>query len=319
MLILRSPIDEDQLASDIELADVVQFDEPLSDHEYQKLSQLLERHPQVTLRAYGFDPHLTKLEFLRFFPRLRRFSMAHLDKVADVAPLNVLSDELEVLDVGETSKPLDLTPLKFKALRHLRVAAHNRGLREVLANNPNLSQLTLANIKADKVLADAELPGNLAVLRLVLGSAVDLSWLKHLRSLRHLALRRVRGVADEMLSAALKQLPALEWLWLDALSGVSKMPDISANTSLQRIDLDSMTQIRAQDALAPLSASRNLRELSVTSSKLPASAFEVLAGHPKLVAVTAGLGNLKRNQDAQRAVGLEPAISAQEYASKYEL
>jgi hypothetical protein len=95
VLIIRSPLDIDRLKVAIGEARQVQFDEPLTDAEYRLLAQLLDQHPQVTLRAYGFTTDLAGMGFLRFLPKLRRFSMSHLDHATDAAPLNALPDDLQ--------------------------------------------------------------------------------------------------------------------------------------------------------------------------------------------------------------------------------
>ncbi|MEU2171703.1 hypothetical protein ACH47V_32640 [Micromonospora chersina] len=156
---VRRPVDVAQLGTRLGNADVVQFCEPLTGVEYRSLAALLVDHPKVLLRAYGFNDGLATLRFLRWFPRLRRFSVAGLHDLTDLAPLDQLNAHLEFLDIGETRKPLDLAPVAaFHELRALRIVAHRRGLAELLNANPGLQALALWRLPVDQVLPVMALP-----------------------------------------------------------------------------------------------------------------------------------------------------------------
>ena len=315
-LIIRSPIDTDRLTAAIGDTRQLQFDEPLTESEYRLVARLLENHPRVTLRAYGLDTELAGLEFLRFFPKLRRFSISHLHHVTDVAPLNALPDDLQLLDLGVTAEPLDLGSLKFTRLRDLLVSGHTDGLSQLVSNNPELESLSLSRLRADSILDDAQLPAGLERLFLVLGSASDLWGLRRLPDLRQLALRQVKGVNDTTL-AVVGELPRLQWLWLDTLPGVTRVPQLFRDGELQRLDLDGLSGMRGDDALAAIADATKLREASLTSCKLAVSAFSALAGHPTLSAITIGLGGVRKNQQAQALLNLPAAMSVTEYARRH--
>ncbi len=156
---VSSPLDMQQLRVRLDDASVVQFSQPLAEAEYRLLAALLAEHPTVTLRAYGFDEDLATLRFLRWFPRLRRFSVAHLHNLTDLAPLHQLSADVELLDIGETRKPLNLTPVAaFRDLRQLRIVAHRGGLPELIDANPNLQGLSLWRLPVDQYLPLIALP-----------------------------------------------------------------------------------------------------------------------------------------------------------------
>ncbi|WP_307813037.1 hypothetical protein [Micromonospora coerulea] len=101
----------------------------------------------------------------------------------------------------------------FRGLRRLRVVAHRRGLADLLAANPGLQGLALWRLSVDRVVSDVVLP-RLQSLALTLGSLKAAEWLTPIPSLRYLALRTVRKLTD---LAVVTRLPALQWLWLDAL------------------------------------------------------------------------------------------------------
>jgi hypothetical protein len=316
LLELYPPLDVGRLKVAVGDTDIVQFYEHFAPAEYALLAQLLTLHPKVVMRVYGTDAELGDMKFLQHFPRLRCFSVA-LRQVTSVEPINVLPDDLELLDVGETAKPLDLRPLKFKNLQYLRVDGHTRGLPELIEANEHLRKLSLWHLKASEIMASAKVP-QLEQLELVQGSAKDLSWLARLKNLRYLALSRVRDVDDEAL-AVINELPNLEWLWLIALPGVTAVPDVSANRRLRRVDLDSMAKMRAEDALTGLRRASNLEEVSITSSHLPVAALRPLTEIATLTAAMVGLGSPKKNQEVRQFLDLPPARSATAFATTFEL
>jgi hypothetical protein len=75
---ITSPVDRTMLR---ELArdTVVQFPNPLTDRGYRKVARLLDGRPEVTLRAHGSK--FTDVEFLRFFPEVRRFQIDYAHKL----------------------------------------------------------------------------------------------------------------------------------------------------------------------------------------------------------------------------------------------
>jgi hypothetical protein len=307
---LHRPLDVAALRSRIGNVGRIQFDEPLSDSEYRALAGLLERHPRVTLRAFGFDAGLATLGFLRWFPNLRRVSVANLHHLTDLAGLRYLPDDLEFLDLGETQKPLDLRSISFRRLAELRAVGHRRGLTELLANNHDLRVLSLWRLPVDESLSDVALP-DLRSLALTLGSVKNLSWLKQFPRLQYLAIRRVRGVSD---LTAIGDLPALEWLWLDELKDVETLPDLSHAGQLCRVDLTDLRNMREPHALDGLSRAPALTEVSLVASRLPVGAFAGLAEHPRLQRIAVGLGDTRRNQEVSQLFSLPEALPMSEFA-----
>src|SRR5206468_9663553 len=73
---ISSPLTDDMLAPLLTRAGVVQFSTMLTEREFIRLANWLRDYPEVTLRAFSsFRGNITNLEFLRFFPFLRRFSV----------------------------------------------------------------------------------------------------------------------------------------------------------------------------------------------------------------------------------------------------
>lgn len=312
---VSSPLDVHRLRVALGDAAVVQFTQPLAEAEYRSLAGLLTEHPTVTLRAYGFDEDLATLRFLRWFPRLRRFSVAGLYNLTGLAPLHQLSADVEFLDIGETRKPLNLSPVAaFHDLRQLRIVGHRRGLPELLDANPGLQGLALWRLPVDRLLPPVALP-HLQSLALTLGSLTRGEWLTQLPTLRYLALRAVRKLTDV---DAVTRLPALQWLWLDALT-LDQLPDFSSCTTLLRADCTEMRHLRHPASLQGLAAAPQLKELVVSESRLPVDAFIPFVHHPTLEHVGVGLGTERRNREAEQRLHRMPPTADREFATTYGL
>lgn len=307
---LESPLDWDHLKVAVPDVERVQFDAPLTNHDYEMLAQVLEQHPHVTLRAYGYSQELAGLDFLRWFPTLRRFSISNLMLLGDVSQLNLLPDHLEYLDLGVTKKPLDLTPLKFSRLTSLRVVGHHRGLSELVNRNRELRTLSLWRLRFDQALPNAALQG-LESLMITLGSLTDPHWLAAFPGLRFLGIRQTRGVDDV---SPVRELSKLEWLWLDTLSGVTHLPNFSKNTTLVRVDIDGLRGLQEANSLEGLVTAPNLEQLSVVNSRLPVEAFAPLRAHPRLSCISVSLGNVKRDREVEGMFDAAPAPNIYQFA-----
>ncbi|MFV2104741.1 hypothetical protein [Micromonospora sp. LOL_024] len=253
---VSSPFDVRRCRVGLGDADVVQINQPLPEVDYRSLAALLSDHPTVTLRVYGSDEDLATLRFLRWFPRLRRLSIAGLHRLTDLAPLQQLNADVEFLDIGETRTPVDLTPVAaFQGLRQLRIVAHRRGLPDLLNANPGLRGLALWRLPVDQILPVMALP-DLQSLALTLGSLTNAEWLTCVPTLRYLALRAVRKLTN---LDAVTRLPALQWLWLDALT-LEDLPDFAACSALLRVDCTELRHLRHPASLQGLAAAPRLRE-----------------------------------------------------------
>src|SRR3954451_15389327 len=84
-----------------------------------------------TSRAYGsYDHSITDLEFLRFFPTLRRFAADALwDSLTSLDGLRHLPSDLEELGIGATKVKLDLAIVsRFPGLRRLFLEGQTKHL-----------------------------------------------------------------------------------------------------------------------------------------------------------------------------------------------
>ncbi|MGI5521850.1 hypothetical protein ACQEUX_12980 [Micromonospora sp. CA-259024] len=312
---VRSPVDVAQLRARMRDADVVQFSEPLTEAEYRSVAALLGDNPLVPLRVYGFDDDLATLRFLRWFPHVRRFSVAGLWRLTDLAPLDQLSADVEFLDIGETRRPLDLAPVaQFRRLRRLRVVEHRRGLSELLHGNPGLRELSLWRLPVDQVLPVVALP-DLQALALTLGSLTNSEWFTQIPTLRYLALRQVRKLSD---LTPVTRLLALQWLWLETLT-VERLPDFGSSTMLTRAECLGLRHLRHPAALQGLAAAPQLRELLVAAPHLPVDALVPFVDHPTLERAAIVLGSQQRDRDADNLLQLPPPRSDTQFAAMHEL
>lgn len=307
---LCSPFAADDFEHSLSGVAVVQFRATLSVSEYETINTLVKARPDVTVRAYGTDADLARLNFLRYFPNVNKISLDMLD-ISDLGPLENLSQSLESLDIGQTRRQLDLSPATFfDSLRSLRIEGHVKGLAQLIEGNRKLQSLSLWRLPIDNTLPKVNLPP-LESLALTLGSMRDLTWLRQIAGLRYLALRRVKGISD---LSPLVNLDSLEWLWLDALGKVTKMPDFKDNDSLHRIELTNMSGLRDDDALMGLMGAKQLRQLLVSESKLSLEAFKRISNHATLDRVGVGLGSKRLNDEVHALLNRPPIQDSAEYS-----
>lgn len=316
VLSLDSPSDLKTVRRDLESFDRIQISACLKDAEFRELGEALELHPNVTFRVFGFDKKLATLEFLKFFPRLRRFSLAGLHHASDLTPLKYLPEDLEFLDIGETASALDLAPVaNFRELKELRIASHRKGIAKALSVNRSLRALALWRLPVDKVLPELDLP-DLESLALTLGSTGSQDWYVRFAGLRYIALRSVRGLSDV---GPVCCLAKLEWLWLDDLPKVSNLPDLVNSSKLLRVDLTAMKGIRQVDSLKPLARAPKLRELLISESRLPVEAFEVLAKRKGIERIGVGLGSARRNDQASALLARDWPAGLKQFADEHHI
>ncbi|MEV4691487.1 hypothetical protein AB0K27_10250 [Micromonospora echinospora] len=311
---VRTPINLTELERELAAVARVQFDQELQDDEYSALAGLLERHPAVTLRAYGFSEELASLRFLQWFPSLARFSLSGLHKVSSLENLRLLPEDLSSLDVGETSAKVDLRPAtRFRHLKQLRVVGHSKGLNELLESLQGLSALSLWRLPIDRVSKPPHLSRTLESIALTLGSLKDPDWILGLDRLRYVAVRAVKGVEAV---GWVGRLPKMEYLWLDDLPKLDVLPELTNNRALARLDLTGLHALRDPEALEPIVQAPAIEELLITESRVPPQAFSILKKSKTLRRVGVGLGNAHRNEEAMAILKLQPPSPLDRFAER---
>jgi hypothetical protein len=295
-----SPLTDEMLRPFNARNGVVQFQSMMTDPDFRRLAEWLRAYPHLRLRAYGsYDGSIASLEFLQHFPFVHRFAADALyHSLQSLDGLRHLPDDLDELTIGWTKNKLDLSVLRrFTDLKTLYLEGQTKGI-EVLSELRRLEDLTLRSITLPDLTLLLPLD-NLLALDLKLGGTRDLGLLPRVGKLRYLELWMVKGLTD---ISAIGHLPNLRYLFLQALRRVEALPDLRQALDLRRVHLETMKGIRD---LGPLATAPALEELLlVDMGHLQPEDLRVLAGLPKLKAVTAGLGSLKKNHAAEALLGL---------------
>ena len=297
---VTSPLTDAMLAPARSAHGVVQFDRLPAEDDLRRLGEWFSAHPGFTLRAYGsYDGSIRDLEWLRWFPTVRRFSVdAVWDSLRSLDGLRHLPADLEQLVIGETRIRLDLAPLaRFGELRTLFLEGQTKHL-EVVSGLRSLDDLTLRSITLPDLSLLLPLTG-LRSLDLKLGGTRDLGLLPRVGQLRYLELWMIKGLSDV---SAIGGIESLRSLFLQALLQVRALPDLSRLTALRRVHLETM---KGLSDLRPLATAPALEELLLIDMRhLTPEDLRPLVGLSRLRAVTPGLGSLRRNDAASELLGL---------------
>lgn len=297
---VRSPLTPQMLRPSPSGRGAVQFSSLLTDGDFARLAEWLRQYPEMGLRAYGsYDKSIGDLEFLRFFPSLRSFELDHIyNDLPSLDGLRHLPENVDSLWIGATERPLDLSILaRFGSLKELYLERQTRNL-DVISGLTTLEELTLRSITLPDLSMLLPLT-DLSSLGLKLGGTTNLALLPRIGRIRYLELWFIRGLAD---IGPVGDMPHLEYLFLQALKQVETLPDFSGAPNLRRIHLQTMNGLRDLPALATAPALEEL--LLIDMRHLKPADLRPLAGIPQLKAVTAALGSLRRNAEAQALVGL---------------
>lgn len=288
---VSSPLIEEDLAPLVPEHTTVQLSSRLTDDEFQRLADFMADYPDIRLRVYGgYDGSITDLDFLRFFPRLRRFSVDAIYELPSLDGIGLLSDELQDLLVGWTrAKRFSLKNLaKFRRLRTLYLEGQQKDFAAV-GELEALEDLTLRSITLPDLSPLVPLR-HLTSLDIKLGGTHDLALLPQVGRLTYVELWRIRGVEDV---SALAEIETLETFFLQTLKRVTVLPSFARSPRLRSVALDTMIGITD---LAPLSEAPNLELLRlIQMCQLEPEALRPFIGHPTLKDGTWGLCSDRKN------------------------
>ena len=299
---LHLPLTAEQLRPLAPGEHLIQFSQGLTDEEYRSVARLLADRPDVMLRAFGgYGRTIPDLEFLRFFPMVRRVSVDALWGVLQsVDGLGHLSDELEDLGIGALKPPFDLR--RIERFRHLRVLRLEGPIRhaEVLSTLTGLESLLLRSVRLPDLSPLLPLE-NLRRLDLKLGGTPDVALLPRIGRLEELEIWRVRGLSD---LTSIADLPHLRTLHLEALPQATALPSLARLTHLRHVTLQSMHGITD---LSPVAAAPALESLSLIQMEhLEPDDLRPLAGHPTLRRAHWNIGSLRKTYEAHDVLPLPP-------------
>lgn len=297
---ISSPLTDEDLAPLVPEHTTVQISTRLTDAEFQRVATFMEAYPEVRFRVYGgYDGSITDLEFLRFFPRLRRFAVDAIYELPALDGIRHLSEDLDALLIGRTrSRRFSLRTLKrFRRLHTLYLEGQQRDF-EALGELRTLEDLTLRSITLPDLSALLPLE-RLTSLDIKLGGTRDLGLLPRIGRLTFVELWMVRGLDDV---GPLAEVPTLERFMLQALKGVTRLPSFARSTALTGATLDTMKGITD---LSPLAAAPNLGAVAlIQMCHLQPEALRPFVGHPTLRRGTWGLCSDRKNREAYRLLPL---------------
>jgi hypothetical protein len=301
-----SPLIPEDLAPLVPEHTTVQISSRLTDDDFVRLASFMGNYPHVRLRVYGgYDDSITDLDFLRFFPKLRRFSVDAFYDLPSLDGIALLSDELEDLLIGSTrSKRFSLRNLrKFRRLRTLYLEGQQKDF-EAVGELEGLEDLTLRSITVPDLSALLPLR-KLSSLDIKLGGTRDVSLLPQIGALTYVELWRIRGIEDV---SCLADVPTLERFFLQTLKGVTALPSLARSQKLHSVALDTMKGITD---LTPIADAPNLERLMlIQMCHLEPEALRPLIGHPTLRDGTWGLCSDRKNIAAWDLVPLgEPPFN----------
>lgn len=264
----------------------------LSNAGHKQLGEKLRREGVDSIEASFYGPNpwsqtgAVDLGFLEHYRDIRRLSIS-LPGVVAFEPIGQFASTLEYLNLGEPkSKKLSLAFLEsFAALRDLSLIGISKGL-ETIGGLVKLERLSLGSLSSPDLTILAPLR-KLERFHLQFGSATDISPVGDLPRLKALSLMRVRGLAD---LSPVASLSTLQYLLLDGLKQVTRLPDCGKLKKLRRIHLETMNGLETLEGLERAPALEDV--IVIECGKLPPEGFACLKGHRKLKAVLPGIGNI---------------------------
>jgi len=296
---VTTPLIADDLAPLPDYCHTVQFSERLTDDEMRAMADLMAEYPDVRLRVYGRS--ITDLEFLRFFPGVRRFSVDAMYELPSLDGIRHLSPDLEDLLIGRThSNRFSLTVLaQFNKLRKLYLEGQQKEF-EAIGRLTSLEDLTLRSITL-RDLSALEPLRKLRSLDIKLGGTRDLRLLPRIGQLEYVELWMVRGLDDV---SPLAEVMTLEKLFLQSMKRVTRLPSFAPSLALRHVIIQAMKGITD---LRPLALAPNLEILALTDMPhLGADHLRPFLDHPRLRDGRWGFGSDRKNAKAWDLLPLGP-------------
>jgi len=281
--------------------DTYTFSTPPTDIDLVRLAEFLRGYPDVALRIFGHPSSTTDLELLRHFSFLKRFH-CEIFELRSLEGVRYLPDGLREFGLGRTRRRFPLGFIKrFRGLEDLYLEGHSKEF-DAVGELTNLEELTLRSVTIPSLEPLAKL-SKLWWLDIKLGGTRNLTGLQSLTGLKYLELWRIRGFDD---LNPVSDLSGLQYLFLEDLSRVTRLPSMAKLGQLRRLDLWNLS--RLQD-LSPLMEARALEELGIGARHLQREDFEILKNHPSLKRLSVGTGSARRDREIVEMLGLSESTS----------
>ena len=276
--------------------------------------ELFQARPDIELRLYGFYSDTCDLRILRQTGNVRHLVADCLMTATGVENIASLT-KLESLSVGiydlDSFAFLDSLPCEQIVSLSLQATASKRPALRSLERFTNLTTLSIEGHKKDievigslKRVEDLTLrsigPVDLSFLQsltdlwsldIKLGGIRDLSGLANMDQLLYLELWQVKGLSD---LSVISTLRGLQFLFLQSMINVVRLPDFSDLKDLRRVHCENMNGLTD---LSSLSTTSVLQEVffSTTRGQEPEE-YEWIVKLDNLWRATVTLGSLDRNE-----------------------
>lgn len=293
--VLRSPLSDEQLRPLDPRCEVVQFCDPFSEAEFERIGRFMRDYPRVALRI--FSTQANDLRFLRFFPFLQSFEIAVFD-LQSLEGIECLPPSLQYLGMSHMRKnSFSLRFLRrFHSLKELSLQGQTKDI-ETIGDLHSLERLTLRSITL-KDLSILKSLHCLYWLAIKLGGTTNLDLLPGIGRLRYLELWMIRGLSDV---GVIGQLTTLQYLFLQAVKRVTVLPSMKGLHTLRRVHLETMKGITD---LGPVADAPNLEELTTLDMpQLQPEAFQRFVGHRQLKRAWVALGSQRKNTAVSALLG----------------
>jgi hypothetical protein len=304
----------EQLAAD-SMIERVQCSSPVEPNTWNLLNEVLfARRPEIELRLYGFYSFVCDLSFLTQVRNVRRFSadcimnavsidclgcLVNLDQLS-VGIYNLQSfDFLELIPSGietlflaatKSKKPRLDALARFHSLRKLYLEGQQQGI-ETLSKLLTLEEVTLRSISTQDLDYVSGLP-RLWSLDIKLGGIRDFSSIANKQTIKYLELWQIRGLSN---LSFVSSLTGLQFIFLQSLRNVIKIPDLSRLSKLRRLHLENMKGLKDVSAIAHAPVLEEFSHFSAENAA-PEQYTDVLR-MPTLKSVRVGFGSRRKNED----------------------
>jgi hypothetical protein len=245
---------------------LINTSQPASLSTWERLdAELFSRRPDLSLRVSGSEYDLT---FLARLKNVRHFcadgyDVTGLESIAALQRLESLALRVFHLESFEFLRTIPARHLKSLSLRRTRSTkpslaplAHFANLRkvyieghhkeiEVIGRLPKLEDLTLRSVTTSGMEYLRPL-SHLRSLDIKLGGTKDLSAISGMKSIRYLEIWQVKGLTELDVAG---QLSGLQYLFLQSLLHVGRLPSFARSRALRRVHLQNMRGLKDVSSL----------------------------------------------------------------------
>jgi len=274
-------------------------------------AELFRRRPEVRLAISALDYDLSFVGGLKHLRNLAFSCLGEATGVESIAKIPALESlylhvyRLDSFEFLREISPLHLTSLslcrtksdrpslaplaRFANLKKVYLEGHRKEI-EVIGTLRRLEDVTIRSVTTPDLSYLRSLPRLLSV-DVKLGGTKNLSAIAGMKTIRYLEVWQVRGLSNVEVAG---QLPGLQYLFLQALPHVRKLPSFARSRSLRRVHLWNMQGLRD---LSQLRTAPALEELVIYDARrLVPEDLEPVLAKKCLKRATVGFGSKAKNE-----------------------